>query len=254
MRQIRLIFISNFKVRFFLQPRHIILGDYVNTNFKFHIETPYNPLSLRVREGTIKFRLKVMKDIFLKVENLHKEEYETLVEKDRIEYESTSNNEGIYNDIYVDQIRELDHLFYRSHRISTILTLYAMLESTMMKICHLKQKELNSPFSVTDLAESGIKRCKNYLAILKVTNFLIEPRKSYWDAISLLGSLRNFYAHAEGDLESTFKLKEKTILGIRKGDVKGLHFEDETTLMVSDEYILKSFLTVESALIDLCNQ
>ncbi|ELB2259392.1 TPA: hypothetical protein I7285_03120 [Vibrio parahaemolyticus] len=220
--------------------------------FKFYIESPFNPLTLRLRRETVLFRLKVMKEVFIKVENLHREEYETLVEKDNLEYKTTQDEEGNYNDIFLDKIRELDHFFYRNHRVSTTLTLYAMLESSMMKICHSKQKEYKSRFSVTDLSDSGIARCKKYLSILGVVDFSEEPRKSYWDRISFLGSLRNFFAHAEGDLDSTFYMKSKTINAIKKGDINGLYFEDGNTLMLTDTFVLSAFDHVEAALIDLC--
>jgi len=185
-----------------------------------------------------------MREVFLKVENLHQEEYEDLIEKDKIEYETTLDEEGNYNDVFVDKIRELDHFFYRNHRVSTILTLYAMLESSMMKICHSKQREYKSTFSVTDLSESGVARCKKYLSKLSVIDFNEEPRKSYWDKISFLGLLRNFFAHAEGDLDSTFNLKEKTISAIKRGDIQGLHFECNT-LMLTNSFVLSAFDSVE---------
>lgn len=222
--------------------------------FKLHIEEPFNPLTLRLRRETILFRIKIMREVFLKVENLHQEEYEDLIEKDKLEYDTTLDEEGNYNDVFVDKIRELDHFFYRNHRVSTILTLYAMLESSMMKICHSKQREYKSPFSVTDLSESGVVRCKKYLSKLSVIDFNEEPRKSYWDKISFLGLLRNFFAHAEGDLDSTFNLKKKTISAIKRGDIQGLHFECGNTLMLTNSFVLSAFDSVEAALLDLCEK
>ncbi|EOW9317325.1 TPA: hypothetical protein PX802_003429 [Vibrio cholerae] len=226
----------------------------MENRFKFHIESQYNPISLRLRRETIIFRIKIMRDVFFKIEDLHREEYLSLVEKDSLEYESTLDSEGYYNDVYVDKIRELDHFFYRSHRVSTILTLYAMLESSMMKICHSKKNEYKSSFSVTDLSESGVKRCKKYLSLLGAVDFNQQPRKSYWDKISFIGTLRNFFAHAEGDLNSTFELKSKTIDAIKKGHINGLHFEDGNTLMLDDSFVLDAFESVEAALLDLCEK
>ncbi|WP_282150392.1 hypothetical protein [Vibrio diabolicus] len=226
----------------------------MENQFKFYIENPFNPLTLQLRRETVRFRIKIMKDVFIKVENLHREEYETLIEKDNLEYETTQDEEGNYNDIFLDKVRELDHFFYRNHRISTILTLYAMLESSMMKICHSKQKEYKSPFSVTDLSKSGVARCKKYLSILSVVDFTEEPRKRYWDRISFLGTLRNFFAHAEGDLDSTFNLKKITIDAIKRGDIDGLYFEDRNTLMLTDGFVLSAFESVEAALLDLCEK
>ena len=40
--------------------------------FKFHIESQYNPLSLRLRRETVIFRIKIMRDVFVKIEDLHR--------------------------------------------------------------------------------------------------------------------------------------------------------------------------------------
>jgi hypothetical protein len=202
----------------------------------------YDLLSYDVSEMVIKTRSSVIKDVFLSVEAIHEEAYEYSRKMNEIE-----NDESEPNDQYALKMHELDHFFFRINRTSTILGLYAFLESTMMAICTKKQKELGLKLTVDQLSGNGVIRCKEYLESFDVFKFSDPEIKKYWDYIPSFNKLRNALAHAEGNINNFTKLSNKKV-----EEIKGLHIENGSTIMMSRQYVIDHIENVRDFLLVLC--
>ncbi|EKO3608595.1 hypothetical protein M3914_003457 [Vibrio metschnikovii] len=189
-----------------------------------------------------------MRNVYTKVHNLHFEEYQLMEHLDKQEYNRTKDDETDenYDYSYSDRLQELELLFYRIHRVSTLLMIYSFLEHSMMRICSIYEKKLNIPISVSELSGSGIYRCKIYLS--KFVNFDFDEKsiKQDWDFLQIMNKLRNSLAHEEGYLSEKSKIKAKTING-----TPGLSMYHDT-ILISHEFVLDAFNTTERLLIRLC--
>jgi len=204
---------------------------------------PYSLLNSPVHTLSVKRRISSLKDVFLKVESIHGGEYERF--ESELSHELKKPEDSDYSYYLSDSLRELDHDFYRVHRISMILSLYAYLENSMMTLC--EQRRGDSKFSVKDLSGSGIRRCKTFLETIGEYNFSDHHINPLWSKLTLLNNVRNSLAHTEGYISEDSKLKKKTIEG-----VEGLYFEDSPVVMIDKSYVLKSMDTVEKFLLYLC--
>ncbi|HGF7196531.1 TPA: hypothetical protein AB5F46_003542, partial [Vibrio cholerae] len=95
--------------------------------FSKKIEMPYDVIGHSIRSQTIKNRMLIMREVYLKVHNIHLEEYKLMEHLDKQEYERTKEDDtdDFYDYEYANRLQELELLFYRIHRASTLLMIYS---------------------------------------------------------------------------------------------------------------------------------
>lgn len=108
---------------------------------------------------------------------------------------------GIYLN-YVDIL--LPRLFHPPFLVS----LYAVYESAVTEIATLVQKKKGITISINDLRGDFLDRAKKYYR--HFVDFQLCSNKSAWQGITMLSTLRNAIAHANGRLEMlTNRIKQK---------------------------------------------
>lgn len=218
------------------------------SKLKFKPLIQANHLSVPITESSIIQRISILKSVFEQIESVHNEHKNLMVELDQQQqiYTKNDSTDDNYDYSFNNELLDLEFTFYRINRISTVLSMYAFLESTLNKICENKKSKLNLPISVFDLNNNGIERAKNYLDKFELVDFSGSSCNGEWSHLKILNKLRNAIAHAEGDLEHTKTLTDKQIT-----NVKGLSLFG-TTIMISDTYIVDTFRHIEKFLIYIC--
>ncbi|HFG1852670.1 TPA: hypothetical protein ACGF2G_003665, partial [Vibrio cholerae] len=218
--------------------------------FSKKIEMPYDVIGHSIRSQTIKNRMLIMREVYLKVHNIHLEEYKLMEHLDKQEYERTKEDDtdDFYDYEYANRLQELELLFYRIHRASTLLMIYSFLEHSMMRICSIYEEKLNIPLSVNELSGNGIHRCQMYLSKFSGFEFSDKSIKRDWDFLKFFNQLRNCLAHEEGYLSDKSKIKRSTING-----TKGLSMYNDT-ILISHDYVLRAFDVAERFLIRFCDK
>ncbi|WP_445363914.1 hypothetical protein ACJJIQ_05130 [Microbulbifer sp. ANSA003] len=202
---------------------------------------PYSLQLHPVNANLIDKRISVLKDAFLKVENIHKSEYDTMCDRYREVYDDPEMER--VKELLSDDIRELDHFFFRVHRVGAILGLYAFLENSMTVICRQKDEE----FGQVSSRDKGIVRCKQFLSNnFEAANFGNGDLGRLWSKIVNFQILRNSLAHTEGNTEL---LKPERVSKLENTD--GLYFEGEDVIMIERHYVLESMGLVRDFLVEV---
>lgn len=207
-----------------------------------------NHLNLPVTINSVIYRIAVLKSVFKQVEAIQKEQVDLMIKCNKNQRGVTTNLEiNEYYDYQLsDKFLDLEFNFYRINRVSSILSMYAYLETSMFRICQQKQNSFDIPISVSELSGSGIVRSRNYLKKFGLINFSDSVCNGVWSHLSNLNKLRNALAHSEGDIELTERIKAQTI-----HETDGLSLLG-TTIMISDDYVLKRLSNIQTFLIYLC--
>jgi hypothetical protein len=218
------------------------------SGFSFKPTVYQNHLTLPVTVGSVKYRISVLKSVFDQVEATQKEYADLVVELDKNQQELTKNDETDENYDYSfnNELIDLEFNFYRVNRISSVLSMYAYLETTLNRICQQKQRKFDLPISVYDLSGNGILRSKNYLEKFGLVDFSNSICNGTWSNLSNLNKLRNALAHSEGDIEQAKQFKGKHI-----NNIKGLSLFG-STIMISDGYVVETLDEIEKFLVYLC--
>jgi hypothetical protein len=207
-----------------------------------------NHLDLPITINSVIDHIAVLRAVFNQIEAIQKEEVALMIQCNKSQRGMTSNPEiNEYYDYQLgDKLRAIEFNFYRINRVSSILSMYAYLETSMFRICQQKQKSFDIPSSVSELSDSGIVRSKNYLKKFDLIDFSDPTCNGVWSNLIILNKLRNALAHSEGDIELTECIKTKTI-----NKTNGLSLVG-TTIMISDDYVLKRLDNIQTFLIYLC--
>lgn len=209
---------------------------------------PTNPELGRVVKSSVTSKVTLLKSHFQKIECVFKSESESLFAQWKIEWDRTKDHQDDSQVDYSssDELRVLDFVYLRMHRYSAILAAYSYLESSLNKLCFDIQNEKNIPLSVNTLRADGINRYKEYLDKYACIDFV--KINGIWANLTELNKLRNCIIHADGD---TDKIKGNSKLINIIENNSDIFFIEEKLVMVTSEFIDKSFNDIESILIYL---
>ncbi|WP_312196695.1 hypothetical protein [Pseudomonas luteola] len=209
---------------------------------------PTNPELREVSKYTVGTKIAYLRSSFKKIEEVFRQEYDSLLREAKIEDERTKDHEddSQYNYWAWDSLREIEFIYLRMHRYSAVLAAYSFLESSMNKICTMLEKKHGFQVSVGDLSGDGITRCRLYLNKFAKIDF--DLISSDWSSLVVLNKIRNCIVHCDGNAE-LFKNSEGFIKIIESR--RDLSFIEKKMVMVSEEFIYKSINSVENTLIYL---
>jgi len=207
-----------------------------------------NHLTLPVTEGSVKYRISVLKSVFQQVEMTQQEHRDSMIKFDKKEQEFNKNQDTdeYYDYSFNDELLDLEFNFYRVNRIASVLSMYAYLETTLNRICQQKQQKFDLPISVSDLFGNGIIRSRNYLDKFKLVDLSNDVCNGAWSNLINLNKLRNTLAHSEGDIELSRHLDNQKINKIIGLSLFG------STIMISNDYVVNTLDEIEKFLVYLC--
>lgn len=198
---------------------------------------PTNPEIAKVDLFSIKNKIELLQEYSEKIETVYQKEHESLWSLCKEENERTKDHEDDtqHDYSYSDSLRDIEYIYLRMHRYSSILAMYSYLESSMNSICSQQEKILKLPISVTDLKGDGIPRCKTYLEKLVLVDF--QPINALWSRITTLNKLRNCIIHGAGDAE---KMNGTQGLCALIENTDGLSFVEQKLVMMSKDFVLSA--------------
>lgn len=202
---------------------------------------PYDFLSHKPNPQTIRNRISVIRNHFTFNERLHRDERQLLLGNIQ-----QAPNDGIREDHEIE-LHFHEHFFERVHRVSTLLMLYSLLENLMAKICKHKAEVNGLNFQPERYSIFGF---RSYLEEHSDIKFSVPEIEKHWAVITKLNSLRNAFAHSEGDLEQYGHFapdKIKKLVRIVNG-TPGLSLYSNT-IMISCEYVERNMTAVEGLLL-----
>lgn len=133
------------------------------------------------------------------------QEYETHKETDLEEYDDFSvlveRYRGLDNQTFIYLKSIFEEYFPSLQRHSAFLTVWAMFESELRKLCERYRDERCSRLAFSDLQGKGIEQSTKYLE--KVAGLdLHKSRSREWARIKKMNSLRNVIVHQDGSLRN----------------------------------------------------
>ncbi len=205
-----------------------------------------DPLNLYSNLTSVRFvksRLAAFRELFLKIDNIHSNEER--------ECQSILGDDTESHEAYEYAKMQLYVLGYYSqtHRASTLIACYSMLENSMVNMCNTYAEKKNFPIKVADLRGEGIVRCQNYLEKYNLCDFSSPNLHTHWHKLKFLIKLRNCLAHCGGDItRSRVVIKPETVNGTKGLYMRGNHIQIES------QYVLDSIDTVEELFVSISRQ
>jgi len=100
-----------------------------------------------------------------------------------------------------DQYWELSKVYPNIQRKSELMSIYTILENTIMRICLVYQSSIDNPVKMKDLEAHGIiDQGKRYLE--KVVRLDFPSKHDSWKEIDKIQQIRNSFVHAAGHVKT----------------------------------------------------
>lgn len=144
------------------------------------------------------------------------------------------NKKNTSNDIQYSQIIEdtLSDTFRKSH----FITIFSILEQSMVTICKHTKRLLNKKLSLNDLRGKGCEQCKNYL--VKVIEIEIPNEK--WSKIKLYRDIRNYIVHSESVIfesnDENYDTKNAKLLERVQG-MESINVTEQNNLQLTHKFL-----------------
>lgn len=209
---------------------------------------PTNPELWSINEYSIKIKTDHLLKHFKNIEAVFNRESDELLKLDQEEYKRTEDDydDSNYFNGYSQSLREIEVVYLRMHRYTSILIAYSFLESSMAKICQQKKAELLVPIAAEDLKGEGISIYRKYLESFCKSNF--QSFNSVWSALKLLNQVRNCIIHCSGN---TTQMKNSAAFTKAVEATDGLSFVEDNLIMISSEYVVNSIGNISKLLMKI---
>lgn len=202
---------------------------------------PYDFMSHAPTPQTIQNRIRVIRNHFEFNEKLYLNDRLQLL--DRIE----KADHEIDREHYEIELHFHEHFFERTHRISTLLLLYSLLENLMSHICKHKAKRSNQNFQIQ---KHNIFMYKSFLKEKLGVKFGQPDIEKNWAVINRFNRVRNALAHSEGDIEQyRISSPEKIDNLIHEIKITPSLSMYSNTIMVNKDYVDLNIYAVENLLL-----
>jgi hypothetical protein len=146
--------------------------------------------------------------------------------------------------------RKVDFLLPRFFWGPFIVSLYAVLETSVLEIARLIQQSQKQGISINDLRGNFLKRAKKYYK--NVIKFELCGDTNTWQRIKILAEVRHAIAHANGRLDM---LNENTKKRIKALEKQNLGISSYYNYILLDSYFAKeTFSKVRSLLKSLVDR
>jgi len=143
--------------------------------------------------------------------------------------------------------RRVEFLLPRFFWGSFIVSLYAVLETSVTEIASLIQKSQKQGIAINDLRGDFLERAKKYYK--NVLKFELCSDDNAWQHIKILADVRHAIAHANGRLDMLYENRKKRIKALEKQNL-GISLDFNYILL--DSYFAKeTFSKVRSLLLSL---
>lgn len=202
---------------------------------------PTNPELASVDMYSIKTKTDFLKKHFEIIENVFEDESKSLSELCQKENEKTKNDDDDHNYDYrySDSLMEIEFVYLRMHRYTSILAAYSYLESSMSIICHQKKLELDLSISAEELKGDGIVKYQKYLEKICKSDF--SSINKLWSDLATLNKVRNCIMHCSGDAS---KINGHDAFIKLVNNTKELSFIEKNIIMISSKFVLDSIKNI----------
>ncbi|MDO8335614.1 MAG: hypothetical protein Q7T74_02410 [Candidatus Saccharibacteria bacterium] len=147
---------------------------------------------------------------------------------------------------YADELYRIDRVFRRSFRYSALVTIHALLETSMNSMCMFLQKKHNIGVGLQDIKGEGIERARLYLS--KVCGIKFPETSHEWQELQKLNQVRNCIVHTNGDISLVISPKKLKMI---VQNTHGLEIEAERYLIIDNSYLTAAISWLRSLFLEL---